>query len=230
MKKGPAGPRHDAVVDVGRCYEVGVSIDWILRARWRAQMNDTPPGTNTEYSSPRQADQASATGMQHVRSRRRAPSELPGAARFWILSGSLVGSALLIAAEFTTLFQVHIAASPNPIKTVTTGSHHSFALIPIALLGMAFAAGVLRDGSRSALLSLGLLGIVTLLIALLIDLPDADATGLAGSGANHFVSASSTPSAGLYLETLGGAVLVITCGVSLMAIGAPTLRPVRPDV
>ncbi len=231
MKKGPAGPRHDAVVDVGRFYEVGVSIGWILRARWRAQMNNTPPGTNSEYSSPRRANQASATGVQPASSGpRQARAELAGGVRVGILAGTLLGSLLLIVAEFTTLFWVHAETSPNPIKTVTTGSHHSYALIPISLLAAALAVGVWRDGSRPALVAIGLLGIVTLLIALIADLPDANATGLAISGANHFVSASSTPGAGMYLETLGAAVLVITCGVGLMAIGAPALRPSRSEV
>jgi hypothetical protein len=142
----------------------------------------------------------------------------------------MLGSLLLIVAEFTTLFSVHVETSPNPIKTVATGSHHSYALIPIALLAAALAVGVWRDGSRPALLAIGLLGIVTLLIALIVDLPDANATGLLTSGANHFVSASSTPGAGMYLETLGAAVLVITCGVGLMVIGAPALRPARSEV
>ena len=194
-------------------------------------MNNTPPGTNSQYSSPRRANQASATGLQPPASGpRQARPELARGVRVGILAGTLLGSLLLIVAEFTTLFWVHVETSPNPIKTVTTGSHHSYALIPIALLAAALAVGVWRDGSRPALLAIGLLGIVTLLIALIGDLPDANATGLATSGANHFVSASSTPGAGMYLETLGAAVLVITCGVGLMAIGAPALRPARSEV
>ena len=192
-------------------------------------MNDTPPGTKTEYSSPRQAKQASSTGSQPTAPRPpRARPELARAARVGILAGTVLGSVLLIVAEFTTLFTVHVATTSHPIKTVTAGSHHSYALIPIALLAVALAVGVFRESSRAALLAIGLLGIVTLAIAMIADLPDANATGLASSGANHFVSASSTPGAGMYLETLGAAVLVITCGVGLMAIGAPALRPVRP--
>lgn len=192
-------------------------------------MNDTPPGTKTEYSSPRQAKQASSTGSQPTAPRPpRARPDLARAARVGILAGTVVGSVLLIVAEFTTLFTVHVATTSHPINTVTGGSHHSYALIPIALLAVALAVGVFRESSRAALLAIGLLGIVTLAIAMIADLPDANATGLASSGANHFVSASSTPGAGMYLETLGAAVLVITCGVGLMAIGAPALRPVRP--
>ncbi len=66
---------------------------------------------------------------------------------------------------------------------------------------------------------------MTLAIALLGDLPDADASGLAGSSAARFVSASSTPSAGLYLETLGAAAFVITCGVALIAQTSSSARP-----
>jgi len=162
-------------------------------------MNDTPPGTKSEYSSPRRANQASAAGVETAPARppvqsRRARPELARGLRVGILAGTLLGSLLLIVAEFTTLFEVHVATTVHPIKTVTAGSHHSYALIPIALFALALAVGVVRDGSRPTLLAIGLLGIVALVIALVADLPDANASGLAGSGVNHFVNASSNPS------------------------------------
>ena len=132
-----------------------------------------------------------------------------------------------MVAEFTTLFTVHVETSSVPIKTVTGGSHHSYALIPIALLAAALAVGVFRDGSRTALVAIGLLGIVALLIALLGDLPDAHATGVTGSTAARYVTASSQPSAGLYLETLGAIVYVMTCGVGLLAVAPQRGRSVR---
>jgi uncharacterized membrane protein len=159
--------------------------------------------------------------------RGRGAAQVPGSLRAAILAGSLLGALLLLVAEFTTLFSVHVATSSTPIKTVITGSHHSYALIPIALVVALLAIGVWRDGSRPALLAIGLLGIVALLIALLGDLPDANATGLAGSSTTHYVNASSTPSAGLYLETLGAAVLLITCGLGFIALGSPTPRAPR---
>jgi len=60
------------------------------------------------------------------------------------------------------------------------------------------------------------LGIVTLLIALLGDLPDAHATGLIGSGTAQYVEGTSTSSAGLYMETLGAILLLISGGVGLL--------------
>jgi hypothetical protein len=45
-------------------------------------------------------------------------------------------------------------------------------MIPIALLAAALGIAVWRTGSRSALLALGLIGVVAVLIAQLGDLPD----------------------------------------------------------
>jgi hypothetical protein len=140
--------------------------------------------------------------------------------RAGILAGGLLGAALLVVAEFTTLFTVHVSTSGTPIKTVQTGAHHSHALIPIALLAAVLAYGSLRDAGRPALLAVGALGVVALLIALLGDLPDARATGLVGSSVTHYADASSTPSAGLYLETLGALVLTVTSGAGLLLLGS----------
>jgi uncharacterized membrane protein len=158
------------------------------------------------------------------RGRGRSFEQAPGTLRAAILAGSLLGALLMIVAEFTTLFTVHVETSSRPIKTVTTGPHHSYALLLIALVVAGLALAVWRDSSRPALLAIGLLGVVALLIALLGDLPDAHATGLAGSSTTRYVDARSTPSAGLYLETLGAVVLMITCGVGFIALGAPGRR------
>jgi hypothetical protein len=138
-----------------------------------------------------------------------------------IAAGSLLAALLLVVAEFTSLYQVHIATTTTPIESVSGGSNHSYAMIPIALLAVALGFGVRRSGSRPALLAIGVLGVVAVLIALLGDLPDAQATGLAGSAASHFIRASSTPSAGLYMETLGAILLIATCGLGFMVLGPP---------
>jgi hypothetical protein len=137
------------------------------------------------------------------------------------LAGSLLGALLLLVAEFTSLYQVHVATTSTPIETVSTGSHNSYAMIPIALLAAALGIGVWRSGSRPALLGVGVLGVVAVLIALLVDLPDTHATGLTSSAATRFVNASSTPSAGLYMETLGAVLLIATCGLGFLMLGPP---------
>ena len=163
-------------------------------------------------------------GSRGLRWRSEPPT---GGAAGLILGGALLGALLLLVAEFTTLYQVHVATSSTPISSVSGGSNHSYAMLPIALLAAALAIGVARTGSRPALLAIGVIGIVALLIALLGDLPDSQATGLSGSPTSHYVNASSTPSGGLYMETLGAVLLVTTCGLGFLMMGPP--RRARRD-
>jgi hypothetical protein len=190
-------------------------------------MSATPPEASTEYSRGSGASGAAGSprGGGSGGDRTGVDPGWSAALRATVLGCGLLGALMLVVAEFTTLYTVNSATSSGPIQTVSTGSHNSYALIPIALVAAALAYGAAIRGSRAALLALGALGIATLLIALTGDLPDAHASGVVGSSATHFVSASSSPSAGLYLETIGAVALVIAsgCGV-LLSRPAPTRR------
>ena len=181
-------------------------------------MSATPPEASTEYSRGTPASRPDR-GLPGAGSRATGTDVDPGfsaALRAAVLGTGLLGAVMLVVAEFTTLYKVDVSTSNGPIQTVSTGSHDAYALIPIALVAAALAYGAaVRDG-RPALLALGALGIATLLIALIGDLPDARATGVVGSPTTHFVSASSSPSAGLYLETIGAVVLIIASGCGLL--------------
>ena len=135
-----------------------------------------------------------------------------------------VGAALLIVAEFTTLYTVHVASSSFAISTESTGAHHSYALALIAGLTLFLAVGVWREGSRPALLAIGALGVIALLISLIGDLPDAHATGLLRTEGVQLHLAAAKPGAGLYIETLGAVLLMITCTSGFILAGPPTLR------
>lgn len=195
-------------------------------------MNATPPEANSEYSrGPERSERDSPPRFLAPRRRGAASSQGSGAAagRAFsgaILAGGLLGALLLLVAEFTPLFAVSTSAAGSPVKSVGTGSHHAYAMVPIALLAGVLAYGVWRVGSRPALLSIGLLAVIALLISLLGDLPDAHTSGLITSSGGHYVSASSSPGAGLYLETLGGVVLLITCVCGFLLLGPPP-RPAR---
>jgi hypothetical protein len=182
-------------------------------------MNSTRPEAETEYSRapvPGSGDSAPAGGPAPGRER---------LLRLGILTGGLAGALLLLVAEFTPLLEVRSSASDHVIKTVTTGAHHSYALVPVALLAAALAVGIWQTRSRQALLATGALGLVVLAIALLGDLPDAQATGLIGSASTRFATASSSPSVGLYLETLGAFVLLITAAAGLLLLPATPRAP-----
>jgi hypothetical protein len=181
------------------------------------------PGASNEYSRGSGASNGGSTGDSSPSGRGigRRSSTPPGGAGALILAGSLLAALLLLVAEFTSLYQVHVATSTSAIKSVSGGSDHSYAMVPIALVAAALGIGVWRAGSRPALLGIGVVGVVAVLIALLHDLPDAQATGLAGSALTHYVNASSTPSAGLYMETLGAILLIATSGLGFLMLGPP---------
>jgi hypothetical protein len=156
--------------------------------------------------------------------RRRAPRrELPAAVRFAVLAGGFLAAGLLIASEFAHLYSVHTSTTRAALQTVTVHAHNAFAMIPIALLAALLTWGATRDGSPPALLAIGLLGVIALLIALVGDLPDAQASGIV-LRAGHYEAASSSPSLGLYLETLGAVLLMITAGAGLL-LGGAAARP-----
>ncbi|MBV9604050.1 MAG: hypothetical protein JO027_03020 [Solirubrobacterales bacterium] len=136
----------------------------------------------------------------------------------------LLGALLVLVAQFTALYHLHSATSSAAIKTIGTGANHAWAPIPLALAAVALAFAVHRYGSRVALVGLVALGVATLLIALIGDLPDAHSSGLIGSSANGYVQATSSPSAGLYMETLGAVVLIVAGGLGLLMF-APSPKP-----
>ncbi len=190
-------------------------------------MNATPPEANTEYSRGVEvsSDDFASGSRRDSRARSSTRATAKGPFDAAILASALLGALLLLVAEFTTLFEVRTAAS-GTVRSVGTGSHHGYALVPIALLAAAFGYAVWAVASRPALLAIGALGVLALLISLLGDLPDTNASGLVLS-ASHYVSASSTPSAGFYMETLGAVVLLITCVSGFLLIGPPGARSPR---
>jgi hypothetical protein len=197
---------------------VGVSIAWIFRARERAQMNGTPPEANTEYSRAPGASRGRLPGAETPDSRaREVHRERLGS---MIAGGGLLAALLLLVAEFTTLFTIRQLGRSGAVRSVTTGSHHDFALIPIALLVAVLAVSLRRGSGRPALLALAALAVITLLIALLVDLPDAHRTGLISAG-GRFQVGRATPGLGFYLETLAAAVLLLVSGMGIfLGIGA----------
>ena len=198
------------------------SITGNLRAYGSARMS-APPEANTEYSRGSEASQPVSTPSNERRSGGRN-------AVIGVALTAALGALLVLVSQFTALYHVHVATSSAPVKTVGTGANHAWAPIPIALLAAVLAFVVYRKGSRTALIALVVLGVVTLGIALLGDLPDAHSTGIVGSGASQYAEGASTPSAGLYMETLGAILLVISGGVGLLLLGAPSRPPdAAPD-
>lgn len=178
-------------------------------------MSASEPEAGSEYSRGPRAQRGFRTGS----------ATPPRPIAIGVLAAGLAGAVLLLVAEFTPLLHVHTALQRAPIATVGTGSHDSYALIPIGLLAAFFSLAVWRTASRLGLLAIGVLGLVAVLIALLGDLPDAQATGVVQ---HPFVLAGATPGTGFYLETLGAVVLMIAAFTGLILLPGPGRRAARP--
>ena len=131
----------------------------------------------------------------------------------------LAGAVVLVVAEFTPL--AHLASSARgttALPSLNTGSHNAYALIPLALLAGAFSLAARSGRARLAMLAVGILGLVALGIALIGDLPDAQATGLIRHPGTGYVSAAASPAAGFFLETLGGVLLLIAAAAGVLLL------------
>lgn len=204
------------------------SITGNLRAWGRAQVS-VPPEANAEYSRGSEPFGRLLVRGERVRSGPRSQSDPePGAesrdrsvAITIVVLAAVFGAVLIIVSQFTALYHVHVPTSTAPVKTVGTGGNHAWAPIPLALLAAVFAFAAYRYRNRAALLAIALLGVVALLIALLGDLPDVHSTGLIGSGASQYVEGTASPSAGLYMETLGAIVLLVSGGLGFLLLASP---------
>jgi hypothetical protein len=180
-------------------------------------MSATPPEANTEYSRGQQGSSGASAPP------RKPISVFAGTVSLAVLACGALGATLLVLSEFTHLYSIHIASQHAPVSSVTGGSHNSYAFVPIGVLAALLAVGGARERTRAPLLALVAIGVISLLIALIGDLPDAQAGGLLFRG-GHLVIAKASPEAGMYLESLGSIALVLAGGLGLL-LGPPPPRP-----
>ena len=169
-------------------------------------MNTSEPEAEVEYS-------------RGIRASRGVSGRVPGARRGPMapLTLAVVGALALVVAEFLALLSVRSSQrGTGVIATVSTGSHDSFALVPIAIIALVFAVAVARAPAWPPLAGLLALGLIALGIALLGDLPDARATGLLRLAGGSYASAQASPAAGFYLETFGAVALIAAGGAGLL--------------
>jgi hypothetical protein len=103
----------------------------------------------------------------------------------WLVLALGMGAAvLMIATEFSTIHSVRLgdttcgAADPaDRNKCLTSGGEaHGYALLGLGLLCALMTLGAVLGRSVPAAVALCAIGVVVLLIALLLDLPDLDST------------------------------------------------------
>ena len=136
----------------------------------------------------------------------------------------LAGLGLLVAAEFSTLYEVRVGDSVAPGSAITAGSHHGYALLVVAAAVGVMTFGAAVGRSRPAALALGLLGLAAIAIALLADRPVIDDTGLYGEA---YEAARAIAGPALTLELLGGAAILVGA-VALFALSPRDRRDPSP--
>jgi hypothetical protein len=139
--------------------------------------------------------------------------------RIALLVLPLAGAALLIAAEFSTLYEVVVVTTVPEGGTYSAGENHGYALGIIAVGIVVMAPAAVFGGSRPAAVAMLVLAAAALAIALAIDLPDVDA----GRLAQTYELADAEPRAGLYLEIAGGCAALV--GAALILVARPAPRP-----
>ena len=143
------------------------------------------------------------------------PSRVSGRLDAVLLGAMLLGAVLLIVAEFLPLYEIRAVTAVPAGGHHSTGGHHGYALLVIGLALLPMAWGAVRGGSRPAAIAALVLAVIALFVALAIDLPDLNETGLIG---RTYDQAEARPQIGFFVETLGATLAL------LGAIGTLVLR------
>jgi len=131
---------------------------------------------------------------------------------------SFAAVALLVAAEFSTVFEVTVGSLEVVKRDATGGENHGYALLVVALFGVALTLLGLRGTGPAAGLALVALGAVALAIALAVDLPDTRESGRLPESL-AYEDARARAGAGLRLEIAGGVLLLVAGGLLAAAGG-----------
>jgi hypothetical protein len=152
---------------------------------------------------------------------------MPSPRQLALLALPVVGAGLLVAGEFSTLYDVRVVTAVPEGGSFSAGGHHGYALAVIAVAIVLMAVGAVLGGSRPAAVALLVLALGALAIAVVVDLPDTDQTGLIGK---TYDAAVAEPRAGLWLEVAGGCCALVGAAVVLVVRPERRRRSARPRV
>jgi hypothetical protein len=148
--------------------------------------------------------------------------------RLVLALAGLAGAVLLLVASFTHVIVITVGTTSKVLHadSAQTGwDRHGPALVLLGLLALFLLLAALR-GSRVAMAGLLLAGLVALAIPTKWDRPHIHDTGSIGA---IYAEATANPGTGYYLETLGGALLVVSGGALLVLGRTPLTRRAPRD-
>ena len=140
-----------------------------------------------------------------------------------VLPVTIIAAAIMVGvSEFMTTFEFNSGGEPQAVSLAA--DRHSYALL---ILGVFTVAGMLyavRTGLRAAALGTAALGLASLLLFLILDLPDAGKAGPLGDDPTiYFADARADPQAGFWLEAVGTVVLGLAT-VAFATLSSTQLR------
>lgn len=140
---------------------------------------------------------------------------------------ALLGALIVIISQVVTAYSLENELG-EVLETVTLLSKHG-ALTAIIGLGSAIAlVFAVATGSRSALIVLIGLGVAVIMIFLIVDVPDIGSTGMFNTPTAGNIDATGKAEAGLWLELLGG-VIIVLAGLALATLDSAQLRLIGPQ-
>ena len=146
-------------------------------------------------------------------------------AQYLLPIACVLAAALVAAAEFSTLFEFNRGTSGEPLKTTAAADRHYYALLILAIFAVAATAVAVVAGSRPAAAAVAVAGGISLLIFLLVDLPDVNVEGPLDEP--YFFTSKAEPASGFWLELVGTLSLALAGG-ALATLSSEQLRALVP--
>jgi len=135
-------------------------------------------------------------------------------------------ASVLFASELMTTFEF-IPPGGEPLAEQTAADRHGYALAVVAVLAVVATLVAVFGGSKPAAVSVGLAGVIALLVFLIVDLPDAGAVGTLEDARQSFFDAEAVPRAGFWLGLIGALGLTVS-GIALATLTPDQLGALRP--
>ncbi len=162
-------------------------------------------------SASREATNDDSTAPRASRRALRGFAQGPPTVALVLAGAGAVGAVLLIVSEFLPLYRIVVGSLETERESQAGWRNHSFAMLLLGLASVPMLLGALR-GARPAMWALAGIGVVAIVIAITVDLPNATDEGFYGE---RYDDAEARPAVGFFLETLGGVLLILAGGLML---------------
>ena len=138
----------------------------------------------------------------------------------------LAAAACVAAAEFSTIFEYNKGTSGELLQIDKAADRHYYSLLVLAIFAVVALAIAVITGSRPAAAAVGIAGGISLLIFLLVDLPDMNVEGTLSEP--FFTTSKAEPASGFWLELVGTLSLALAGG-ALATLSSQQLQALVPN-